>query len=228
MAHTANSMWHPKKKRSSYGKIGETWQAWRGAVWLGEAWLGWARHGGAWQGLAGRGKAGEAINERSKTMVYQYDWKFNLYPGVSAEDAGKHIEKIQNEQGAVTCRNLLDSAKPEDSVIHPCYEWDDGVAAEKYRLSQSKDLLANLVRVSVVSENQEPKTYRAFVNVEENKRFGSGKFLSVDTAMADSEMRQIVLRNALRELMAFQKKYEDLNELEGVFRAISELKQEIA
>lgn len=158
-------------------------------------------------------------------MVYKYDWKVNLYPSVAAEAAGKHIESLQEEQGTVTCENLLDSARPDESVIHPCYEWDDSIAAEKYRLGQSKNILSNLVRVEVTEEESaEPKVTRAFVNVVEPSGINEhGKYVRIETAMSDGEMRSIVLRRALNELAMFRKKYADLSELARVFDAIREV-----
>ena len=160
-------------------------------------------------------------------MVYKYGWKINKYPGVSAEEAGKHIEKIQYEQGVVTSANLLESARPEDSAIHPCYEWDDAVAAEKYRLSQSNDLLQNLVQVIVAEDGSEEKVSRAFVNVAEIDQFTPGSYVKVETALSDEGMRRIVLQKALKEVLTFKAKYENLSELAEVFKAISDLEKKI-
>ena len=41
--------------------------------------------------------------------------------------------------------------------------------------------------------------------------------------MGDDEMRSVVLANALTELKAFEKKYSDLQELDGVFKEINKL-----
>lgn len=159
-------------------------------------------------------------------MVYKYDWKIKKYP-ISADVAGKHFEELKKKEGAVTCQNLLDSARPEDSAIHSCYEWDDGIAAEKYRLAQSGELIQNLVKVAVADDGKDMKTYRAFVNVAKADSFETGSFIDTETALSNEETRKIVLKKALDELTAFQNKYETFVELADVFSAIDTVKERL-
>lgn len=161
-------------------------------------------------------------------MVYQYGWKVNgLFP-VDAKTVGEHIENLQKQNGIVTSESLLDSARPVDSAIHDCYEWDDTVAAEKYRIVQSGNIIKNLVKVSVLDDGKQEKTVRAYVNIAPKDKFTSGKFIDVDTALSNEETRKIVLHKALEELKTFQKKYEDLNEFAKVFDAIADVEANIA
>ena len=157
-------------------------------------------------------------------MVYQYKWQRELpYGNVPADVAGHHIEKLMEKEGIVTTQNLLDSARPEDSPIHPCYEWDDSIAAERYRRKQSRDILNNLVRVEVVETVTEPlNTVKAFVNIADNDKFESGKYVYTNVAFANDGMKDIILRKALDELNSFKKRYENLKELADVFSAIDE------
>ncbi len=156
-------------------------------------------------------------------MVYKYEWKTGFYK-IPAEEVGKHMENLQREKGEVTCENLLDSARPEDSVIHSLYEWDDSAAAEKYRLEQSRKIIGNLVRVTVVesSKPEEKKIVRAFVNVSEQKGVEKAIYIDTETALSQEKTRAIVLRNALSELIAFKKKYKNFHELASVFEAIDD------
>ena len=51
-------------------------------------------------------------------MVYSYKG-FN-FP-VPAQVAGEEIEKIERQYGAATKENILDSARSEDSPLHPIF-----------------------------------------------------------------------------------------------------------
>lgn len=160
-------------------------------------------------------------------MVYRFDWKRN-FCDVPAETVGRHMENLQKKKGEVTCENLLDSARPEESPIHPCYEWNDSVAAEKYRLTQSHRIIRNLVCVAVAEKGeQERPAVRAFVNTVQNNGYRSGRYVDVNTAMSHEETRKIVLKNALRELKNFREKYRDLSELSGIFAAIDNALKEL-
>lgn len=160
-------------------------------------------------------------------MVYQYGWKTNVFP-VPADVAGKHIENLQKEKGIVTSRNLLESARPINSAIHDCYEWDDSVAAENYRITQSGYILRNLVKIVVSDDVKQEKEVRAFVNIAQSDKFTEGQFVDVSTALSNEETRKIVLRKALKELQVFQKRYDDFEELSKVFVAIADLEKDIA
>lgn len=151
-------------------------------------------------------------------MVYQYKWKIPKYP-VDSQIVGEHFEKLCEEHGEVTSKNLLESARPKDSCVHDCFEWNDGIAAEKYRLSQASDMITNLVKVAMIENEEKQKTYPAFVNVSE-KHTETGSYISTEVALSNEKTRRIVLNRALTELKIFKKKYSDLNELSGVFNAI--------
>ena len=157
-------------------------------------------------------------------MVYKthYTWRNVRYP-VKAEDAGIELERIQNKYGEVTPKNLLDESRPVTAVMHNCYEWNDTVAAEKWRLQQSRNIMSCLtVTYEYVEDNSdEIKTIevRAFQNVSPER---NGKFIHVKAAMESQEYRDEVMRHALRELAEFRKKYADLSELSKVISLIDE------
>lgn len=48
------------------------------------------------------------------------------------------------ESGEVTPERIVDDARPPDSPIHPLFEWDDAVAAERYRHGQATHYLTNI------------------------------------------------------------------------------------
>lgn len=142
--------------------------------------------------------------------------KFN----VSANIVGAEMEKIEQRDGEVTSRSLLEAGRPEDSPIHSLFEWNDGKAAELYRLKQATDVITHIT-VIVPEENQKP--YRAYVNIVEEKegeQKQTGRFINIQTAMENPETRRIVLDAALAEMRRFSAKYAKYKELSEVFEAI--------
>lgn len=153
--------------------------------------------------------------------MQKYSWRNTSYP-VKAETAAAELQRIEQEHGEVTPRILLDESTPEDAVMHPCYEWDDEKAADKYRLWQSRNILSCLTITYVDVERPEAKQIevRAYQNVSDER---NGRFLNVQTAMAQTSTRETVLMNALKELAMFRKKYADLSELSKVISVIDEI-----
>lgn len=154
-------------------------------------------------------------------MVYKYEWNQGFNLKVSAEVVGNELSRIEEENGEVTKESFLETARSEESPLHNLFEWNDTVAAEKYRLSQAGYYIRMLVKTPVQGEEEKPKTFRAFVSVSNHEE--KGRFVNAQKALSQEETRKIVLNNALKELSAFKNKYENLNELSGVFAAIDEV-----
>ena len=148
-------------------------------------------------------------------MVYEKKYSWRAGKSVSAQVAGEVMEKIEKRDGTLTKEAFLEESRPIDSPTHNLFEWDDAVASEKYRLYQSRIAIQDIV-VTVVRKD-EPKKVHAFVNVVAGKH-NNAQYTSVDVAMEDETKRNAVLQNALDELKAFEEKYKEYKELEGVFR----------
>lgn len=156
-----------------------------------------------------------------------YEWKLpNLYP-VSAQVAGETIEGLKTALGKenIEPKELLDASRPADAPLHNCFEWDDAVAAEKYRLKTAGDIIRN-ISVEIISVGKEPETARAFVNVSNSPR-AKGTFVSIKSAMENEEYRQNILHNALVELRAFQRRYCVYRELANVSSAIDDFAEKL-
>ena len=157
-------------------------------------------------------------------MVYK--WTMSMFASVDANDVGKEIERIEKENGEVTNKAVVDAARSKENVMHSLFEWDDAVAGEKYRLTQAASMIRALV---VVPENKGEYDKRAFVNIVENAENPKniGRYINYDTAMSDEDMRKIVLKNALHELIVFKGKYKALKELAKVYEAIDEVQMKL-
>lgn len=146
-----------------------------------------------------------------------YKWKTPVYSKVSAQAAGEHIEELEKQLGEVTPKILLDDSRPEGAVLHSLYEWDDTEAAEKWRLQQSKNIIGNLVIVSVEDLGEINEPVRAFVSV--NNRNEKASYVSTVTALSNEETRQRVLKNAEAELHMFTQKYKELLDVASLLEA---------
>ena len=107
-------------------------------------------------------------------------------------------------------------AGAEGSPLHDEFEWNDGIAAEKYRENQARHIINCLV---TVHESASPT--RSFFNIE----CKTAEYRSVTAIMQNSESRDQLLSLALRELDAFKQKFSSLSELAAVFAAIEEIQE---
>ena len=149
-------------------------------------------------------------------MVYK--WKFQPRGNVSAQMAGECIEGIaKRNKGAITAKKVLAEARPKRSPLHPLFEWDDTVAAERYRETQAQTILVQLVVIHKGAKSEEPLRVRAFVSVEEKE---SIHYTPFERAMSRPQLRQQLILQALSEIKVWREKYKELEELSAIFEAI--------
>ena len=144
---------------------------------------------------------------------------------------GKFLQKLAEEHGGLTPELVVEAARREESPIHRLFCWDDGKAAEEWRLHQASQLIRR-IRVIVVEPDETKREIRAFVNItperkdlpgveEPDQRTERGLYLPYREAMA--EYNDQVLERARRDALAFQQKYATLKEVSKVIDAIIEV-----
>lgn len=140
----------------------------------------------------------------------QAEWRVK---GIYKADAQKVADEIGNDK--ITPQEMIEKARDEQSELHKCFEWNDTVAAEKYRLQQARTVLSMLVfkpkkekeqPVRIFSLTTEKSTYRPTV-----------------CFLKQEEEYQTLLKRAIRELQSFKEKYKTISELEGVFEEIEKI-----
>ncbi len=144
-----------------------------------------------------------------------YKWKIPVF-GVSAQDAGEELERIKTERGFLSPEAVVDESRPPEAPLHGCFEWDDAIAAEKYRCQQASHIIRSITVDIERPSNDTPVSVRAFVAIP-------GGYTDIITAIKTPDYHAEILREALDELSAFKKKYNDLCELSLVFEAIEKV-----
>ena len=134
-------------------------------------------------------------------------WRIQGYYKADAQKIAKEIGF-----GKFTPMEVLEKAKDETTELHKCFEWNDSIAAEKYRLEQAKNIIRMLV---YEKETKEQAVVRYYAKTETKHVYQPTKQFLVQ-----EDEYQGLLRRALAELEAFKNKYHTLTELEGVFEAM--------
>ena len=144
----------------------------------------------------------------------KYKWKLpGLYP-VGAQGAGEELQRICDSNGGeLDPHDVVDESRPDEAVLHPCFEWRDEVAVELYRTDQARGIIRTVV---VIKEEEPQKNVRAFHHVTAN-------YEPIKVVVSDAEKMSQLLKHARAELKAFRDKYKILKELTPVFEAIDNL-----
>lgn len=223
-------------------------QSWQGRVWKGSACCGKAVEAEQGESCYGKVRLVWARQSRQGTKIKggknvsafesKYSWKKGYQFKVSADTVGEVLNRIEKEEGKVTKESFLDYSRNENSETHEMFEWNDSVAAEKYRLRQAGKIISQL-EVTIVHEdihpreieaeievNDEPIKISAFVNIAPKAPTAGATYYNVKRAMSDTDTRKQVLRNALFELQAFERKYKNFTEFAELFEVIERVTNE--
>lgn len=150
-------------------------------------------------------------------MVYKYDeYEWETYErSVSANDVGKFCESMEEQGMVVTKKSFLDASRPEEAITHPLFEWDDAVAAERYRLHQSGKHLNDLKGYFTMEEpeTKEPIAVKIVAYSNVNPGSSAGVYKNTLKAMATPNDKEVILKRARREMVSFCEKYRALKEL---------------
>lgn len=132
------------------------------------------------------------------------------------------LKKIAKANGGLLQPDaVVEAARPESSPLHSRFEWNDGKAAEEYRIWQARQL----IRVTVEVMDRTGESFDVFVSLSPDRQRESGGYRVLTDVLSDTDMRAQLLKDALAELELFREKYRQLTELVAVFSAIKKVRR---
>lgn len=125
--------------------------------------------------------------------------------------------EIQELGESYTPEDIVEKAKDPTTELHKCFDWDDTIAAAKWRKHTARLICCSL-QVVVAEEEKEPVTYRLIQNDRSEQAY---KPVTL-TVRNDSEYDRL-LKQAKMELKAFKERYKRITELETVIDEIDRI-----
>lgn len=206
-----------REARSGWIGLGKAGTDGQGQLGLRAVCRGLARQSSRGKALAGWGWLWSGVVRQGKeVLVTQYIWKNGGFK-IKAQVAGERLAELSEQNNhRLTPRIVLEDARPPESPLHPCFEWDDVRAAELHREDQARNVIRS-IRVSQPAGNNETRIVRAYVNIVEQ----AGKdilhaYMPMAVVMADDALRQQLLTRARRDLLAFKDRYTEFEELAAI------------
>ena len=129
----------------------------------------------------------------------------------------KDVMDQLSAEGRLSPMDLVEASRPEDAPLHNEFEWNDTIAAQKWRERTGRIMIASIVVTQEAEEEEKP--IRAYFNIER----GTHEYIPTEVIFSDEAKRERLLDIAKRELLSFKSKYQSLTELAGVMDAIDEV-----
>ena len=121
---------------------------------------------------------------------------------------GEELAVLQEgNEGRLNPANVVDAARVETSALHPHFEWDDAVAAERYRLEQARTIIRSIVAVD--EDKGEKSAAPAFISIND----GGTSYRAIDEVRNSVDLQTKLLAAADRDLESFQTRYRTLKEV---------------
>lgn len=154
------------------------------------------------------------------------------------------LGKLFAKHKAVTIDLVLRAASSAKSPLHQFFEWDDGIAAQRWREEQARGLIQDYMSLSVPAARVAPapgpsadellgssapasavaslprvfsKPLRAALPTHEHPN----EYAPRSTVLGDAKLRARTVADALREIKSWREKWRDLSpELDPLFVAV--------
>lgn len=152
-------------------------------------------------------------------MVFQpksYKWRDGFQYAVKADVVGSVIEEIEARDGTVTKEAFLDASRPEDSPTHSMFEWNDAMAAEKWRLEESRHIIINLQVTYDDASDSGKKDVSAFVNIKSERK---AEYKNIIDALSDQESRALIIERINRDLDQIIERNRHIEELADILES---------
>lgn len=119
---------------------------------------------------------------------------------------GEALTKIADAaKGRLTPKAVVETARDSKNVLHKFFDWDDQIAAGKWRLDQARTLI-RAIRI----EEDDAEPVPAFLSAQD----GGGMAYHTHAAVQSSaDLQLAVLKGAERDLAAFEKRYRELGDI---------------
>lgn len=121
------------------------------------------------------------------------------------------------EKGQLSASSVVEEARPNQSLLHSYFEWNNSKAAEQYRLTQARQLIAAVVVVEAGDE-EDLLPVRAFV-----KLAGEESYEKIDVVLSSPDMRKRALKEVQRSIASLKEKLRGFNEFAELVLGLEEV-----
>jgi len=142
---------------------------------------------------------------------------------IDPEAVVSHIEELREVGGGiVTPAQIVEMARDPNALLHGCFTWDNGEAAESWRKQEARQIL-RAVRYYDAGKDI-GRAYEAVRLRTDDGAIRRG-YMESKQAASDPDLRMQVLRQAMRQMIALRKRFQSFSELSGVWTQLEDVAQ---
>lgn len=139
---------------------------------------------------------------------------------MSNERVAKRLRELERE-GRLRPADVVDAARPADSPLHSHFEWDDGAAAERYRLNQARTLIRSITINVTVREM--PVSVVAYVRDPELQDTHDSGYRNVIQLRSEEDNARAVIIEEMKRVASAAQRAKSLAAVLGLTAEIEEI-----
>lgn len=137
----------------------------------------------------------------------------------------EELQRICRENdGLLQPRDVVEEARKENSPLHSKFDWDDGKAAENWRLQQARYLITH-VHVEIEGPDNKKRASDVFVSLSTDRRKGGYRLMQ--EVLVKRETRNQLIRDAITDMQSFETRYRTVRELVSVFSSMRKVREKL-
>lgn len=168
-----------------------------------------ARHGAPRPGMAGSNYSFSFIMEKQ----FQFRSGSRIKGSIDANVVGEELERIADKHDGITAQGVVDESTPEDAALHPCFTWDNEIAANEFRKHEARNIVRSVRVVYPDKTDSEP----AFVHIryegDEDEPVTAGYYQRSRIVASDFSLYENAWRAARERLSSAVNSLRELEEL---------------
>lgn len=126
----------------------------------------------------------------------------------------RELKRLVNKHGSITSELVLQEAKNAKHPLHRFFDWDDGVAAQKWRLAQASAIILSSKMVAVLSEQNGTPTVLATCKVRALVAPDRGHgFRMRKEVLEEKDSRDALIHRKVSQLRSWCRETIDIEEL---------------
>lgn len=125
------------------------------------------------------------------------------------QQIGEALAKVAAKHGGrLEPAHAVEEARNRRSPLHRHFEWNDRLAATSYRLQQAREMI-RIIRVRD-DNDKEGEVRHAFLSISDTDGVS---YRTVGEVLNNVSLQLLVMKQALRDLKAWESRYQDLSEV---------------
>ncbi|NRA48169.1 MAG: hypothetical protein HRU12_03480 [Phaeodactylibacter sp.] len=145
--------------------------------------------------------------------MYKFREGYPAPKGLAAERAAQELERIRQKRGTLTSAVIVEESRSETAILHNAFEWNDTIAAQKYRERQAGTLVRSIVLIEKKAPDVQSPVYT--LTMTEQKR----QYMPSEIVINDEEMFTYSMKRLSGILSSAEKSANDLMRMKSTLSA---------